>query len=387
MIKKILMACSNYWSSPFHVGSHHIAKYFADQGWKVGFLSDPISPLHILNGVDQILHDRWSLYKSGGRVDYGDKIWAYVPGALATPHNKPLLRSLWIQRNWNRLTYPSVIKKIKQHDFDSVDILYFDSINHLYLLDSIKYKKSLFRIADNYSGFSKSTSAAREAERELAGRVDVVLFTARSLEEYVMSLSPRKALYLPNGVNYRHFAEGSKFLPVEYENIKKPIALYVGAMAEWFDFDLINFAAQKLPDISFVLVGPDSLAKQRLKKLPNIHILGARNYTDLPAYMHNADVGLIPFDIENHANLVNNINPLKLYEYMACGLPVVSVKWKELILLQSPAIVCYTPEDFALAIENVCSQGKTHKELYQTYAYRHDWGRQLEKLLWILSLE
>ena len=375
------MACANYWTSPFQVGSHHIAKGFADRGWKVGFLSDPISPLHILNGVNQELRDRWNLYQSGGRVDYGDKIWAYVPGALATPHNKMLLRSFWMQRNWYRLSYPCVVEKLKQHGFDSVDILYLDNPNHLYLLDCIKYKKSVFRIADNNSGFSKSTCAARDVEREIAGRVDVVLYTARSLEEHVMSLSPRKALYFPNGVNYRHFAEDSKIMPPEYEHIKRPIALYVGAMAEWFDFDLINDAAQKLPDISFVLVGPDGLAKQRLKKLPNIHILGARKYTDLPAYMHNADVGLIPFDIENHANLVNSINPLKLYEYMACGLPVVAVKWKELTMLQSPVVLCKTPNDFVAAIVNACAQGRAYKEIYQAYAYHHDWGTQVEALI------
>lgn len=375
------MACANYWTSPFQVGSHHIAKGFADRGLKVGFLSDPISPLHILKGANQELRDRWSLYQSGGRVDYGDKIWAYVPGALATPHNKMLLRLFWVQRNWYRLSFPPVVEKLRQHGFDSVDILYLDSPNHLYLLDCIKYKKSVFRIADKSSGFSKSTRVARDVEREIAGRVDVVLYTARSLEEHAMSLSPKQAIYYPNGVNYHHFAEGSKLMPPEYERIKRPIALYVGAMAEWFDFDLINDAAQKLPDISFVLIGPDVLAKQRLKNLPNLHVLGARKYTDLPVYLHNADVGLIPFDIKNHANLVNSINPLKLYEYMACGLPVVSVKWKELTMLQSPAMLCSTQDDFVAAIVNACAQERAYKEIYQAYAYQHDWGTKVEALI------
>lgn len=375
------MGCGNYWTSPFQVGSHHIAKGFADHGWNVGFLSAPISPLHILNGVNQELRDRWSLYLSGGRVEYGGKIWTYVPGALATPHNKILLRSLWMQRNWYSLSFPPVLEKLKQHGFDSVDILYLDFFNHPYLLDCIKYKKSIFRIADKSSGFVNSTRAAIDVEKEIASRVDLVLYTARSLEEHVMSLSPKRAIYFPNGVNFRHFADGSKLMPPEYEHIKRPIALYVGAMAEWFDFDLINVSAQQLPDISFVLIGPDGLAKQRLKKLPNIHILGVRKYANLPAYIHNADVGLIPFDIENHADLVNSINPLKLYEYMACGLPVVAVKWEELTMLQSPAVLCGTPDDFAAAIVDACAQGRAYKEIYQAYAHQHDWGIQVEALM------
>lgn len=382
MPKKILMACGVYWNSAFQVGSHHIAKGFADRGWNVGFLSDPISPLHILNGFSQELIDRWSLYKNGGRMEYEDRVWAYVPGALATPHNKIFLRSSWVQRNWSRLSFPPIIKKLEQHGFDSVDLLYFDFPTHHYLLDYIKYKKTILRVADNSSGFLKNTRAARDAEREIAGRVDNVLYTARSLEEHVMSLSPQQATYFPNGVNYEHFAEGSKLIPPEYEHIKRPIALYVGAMSEWFDFELINNVAQKLPKISFVFIGPDGLAKQRLKKHPNVHVLGARRYTDLPAYMHNADVGLIPFDVENNADLVNSINPLKLYEYMACGLPVVAIKWEELKILQSLATLCETPDDFAEAIVQACTIARSgeNKEAYQSYASQRDWKKLVATL-------
>lgn len=375
------MACANYWSSPFQVGSHHIARGFADRGWEVGFLSDPISPLHILNGISQELRDRWSLYKKGGMLDCDDKIWAYVPGALVTPNNKTLLRSLWVQQNWSKLSLPLVVEKIRQHGFDSVDILYLDSPNHSYLLDCIKYKTAIFRVADNTSGFSKITRAARDAEKEIAGRVDVVLYTAQNLEKHVLSLSPRRTLYFPNGVNYRHFAGGSNLMPPEYEHIKKPIALYVGAMAEWFDFDLINHAAKKLPDVSFVFIGGDALAKQRLERLDNIHLLGTRKYADLAPYMYNADVGLIPFDLENHTDLVNSINPLKLYEYMACGLPVVSVKWQELETLKTPAILCASKPEFVSGITSAISLKGKSRDLHQAYAQQHDWASRVETLI------
>jgi glycosyltransferase involved in cell wall biosynthesis len=374
------MACTNYWDSPFQVGSHHIARGFADKGFQVAFISNPISPLHILNGIGQELKERWLSYRKGGSLDYGDKIWSYVPLALTTPNNKPLLQSEWLQQNWYKLSLPLVIEKIKQHGFAAVDILYFDNPNHFYLLDHIQHKQSVFRIADKSIGFSNSTRAARDMEKKVAGRVDMVLYTAQNLKEHVEILSPKKSIYFPNGVNYQHFADGSHKMPIEYIHIKRPIALYVGAMVEWFDFDLMNHVAKKLPNISFVFIGPDLLAKQRLNQLDNIHILGRRDYADLPPYLHNADVGLIPFDVKGYADLVNNVNPLKLYEYMACGLPVVAVKWKELALLQSPAMLSVSPDEFVEAIEYSLEQGSSRK-INQAYASQHDWASVLEWML------
>lgn len=381
MTKSILVAGGLPWSSPIHVGNHHIAQGFADLGWRVCFLSDPISPFHLLNVVNQELRERWAVYKEGGKWEYDHKIWGYVPGALLTPHNKPILRSKWVMNNWSKLTIPSVRNKIKEMGFADVDILYLANSNDVYLLDCVRYKKSIMRIADMNCGFPKSTRASRAAEEAIARRADMVLYTAKNLEEYVLSLSPKKAVYFPNGVDYQHFASGSTEMPEEYKNLHKPIALYVGAMGNWFDFDLVSSTAHNLPEISFVLIGPDEVARKRLRALPNLHILGPRKFSELPAYMHNADVGLIPFDVKNHPDLINSTNPLKLYEYMACGLPVVTIAWKELTRFENPAILCSSQSEFESAIVDACSQGKTDKEKFQAFAQQHDWASQIQTII------
>lgn len=381
MTKKILMAGGLHWNSPSQVGSHHLAKGFANRGWDVGFLSDPISPLHLLHGINQELKDRWKVYQAGGRLEYNNKIWCYVPAAFCTPNNRAFLRSAWLQRNWNILTIPPITRKIKQNGFDPVDILYLCNANDLYLLKKIQHNKSVYRIADFNSGLPKSTPASRSAEKDIASSVDLVLYSARNLEDYVNSLNPKNSLYFPNGVDYQHFANGSRLFPQEFEQINKPIALYVGAMFDWFDFELINRAAQKLPEISFVLIGRDDMAKKRLLKLPNIHILGAKPFDELPSYIHNADVGLIPFDINNHPDLLNSVNPLKLYEYLACGLPVISVGWKELQTMNTPAILYKDLDEFTMKIRETCTQGKVHQQELTAYASQHDWGLQVDILI------
>lgn len=357
--KKILMACGNYWTSPFQVGSHHIARGFVQQGWEVCFISDPISPLHLLAGVTPELKERYRIHSMGGFYDnsFGDGfknlLWTYIPLALFTPHNKPILKSGYIHNNWHKFTCPNVIKKVSAQGFGEIDLLYIDSVVQGFWLDEIKYKKAVFRVADKITGFSKSTDAVRGLERKIAQKADVVAYTAHSLKDYVCEMEPKKTMHLPNGVNFEHFYYGSRTMPEDMKNIPKPIAIYVGAMDDWFDYELVNVAATELPKVSFVLIGPDKMARDRLRPLPNIYLLGRKNYADLPQYLYNADVGIIPFDVKNHKDLVNCINPLKLYEYMACGLPVVSVEWDELKFLNSPAKLCASYDDFINSIKGI----------------------------------
>ena len=307
-------------------------------------------------------------------------MWTYVPGALLTPHNKPLLRSRWVGERWAGLSRPNLVQMLREKGFGEVDVLYCDSVAHAGWLKEIACQKSLYRINDRLSGFSKATPVALELERELAGSVDLVVYAARSLEDYVKRLLPKSMAYLPNAVNYAHFSDGPQTLPPEYAAITRPIAIYVGAMDVWFDYRLMDEVAARLPNVSFVLIGPDDLAKQRLRARPNLHLLGRRAYDELPRYLHHADVGLIPFDMANHAELVRSIHPLKLYEYAACGLPVVAVEWEELTYLNSPAQLCRGTGDFILAIEQAISNRPAKTEL-QSYAAAHDWGERVATIL------
>ena len=385
-LRRVLMATGNQWHSPFQVGSHHLARGFVQAGWDVGCVSEPISPWHLLGGNSTELKERYRIYKDGGLREYEGRLWAYVPGALFTPHNKPFLDRKVIAEGWAQLSRPNLIDVLKREGFGDVDVLYCDSVVHQGWLKHIHSKRSVYRIADSLTGFSKTTPAALERERALARSVDLVVYAARSLEGYVKALQPKSMAYLPNAVNYAHFNGGPYPVPPEYAAIARPIAIYVGAMDVWFDYRLMDEVAARLPHISFVLVGPDDLARQRLRARPNIYLLGRRAYCDLPAYLHHADVGLIPFDVVDHAELVRSIHPLKLYEYFACGLPTVAVEWEELTYLKSPAQLCRGTEDFVLAIERAVST-PPEKVALQSYAASHDWSARVSSLLTHLGVQ
>ncbi len=369
------MAASNAWNSVFQVGSHHLAREFLKLGWQVAFVSNPISPFHILGSHS--FKDRFGLYRSGGL--HQDLLWAYVPGTLLPPQNRPLFRSEWIYRHWHELTFPSVIGKAKEKGFGEVDILYFDSPLQSFWKSSIRARHTVYRRVDQHTGFKTTTPTFQKLEEELIREVDLVVCTAKTLADSIEGKAKR-IQHLPNGVPLAHFIN-QREKPPEYAAIPKPIIVYVGAIEYWFDFALVEKIAKELPQISFVFIGP--VKENRIKPLKNMHFLGPRPYSEIPGYLQFADVGWIPFDVKQYPDLIHNVNPLKLYEYMASGLPVVSTRWQELENIQSPAYLSNTPEEFKehllLALE------EKNPERVRRFAAKLDWSTRAQQLLEFLG--
>jgi hypothetical protein len=380
MSKKVFVISTNHWTSPFQVGTHELTKEFIKAGWKVAFISDPISPLHLLKTNNSSIYSRFNIYMSGGEFYYYDQLWTYIPFTLLPPQNVPILRSKFIYENWNKFTFPNVYKKICKIGFDEVDLIYFDGYVHAFWLDKIKYKKSVLRIADVTSGFPKYTKHSENIERELARSVDLVVYTAHNLSSYVSNLSPKKSYYLSNGVNFDHFHNGSRQMPEEFIKIPEPRIVYIGAMDFWFNFELLQFAADQLPEYSFILIGNDSIAKLKFKNRKNIYLLGTRPYNDIPMYLHNSNVGIIPFNYKDFPLLVNSINPLKLYQYFACGLPVVAAKWDELLNINSPAVLYKDKDKFVQLLRKTLAEIVDIDSLI-SFARKADWSNKYKELI------
>jgi glycosyltransferase involved in cell wall biosynthesis len=247
-------------------------------------------------------------------------------------------------------------------------------------LDAIPHRRSVLRIADRMSAMGNQTPHMLEDQRRLVQACDLVAYTARTLEPDVAAMGARRSMYLPNGVDYMHYAAGDCAVPPDLSHIPRPIAVYLGAIEEWFDFATLNSLTAELPWISFVLIGPDRLARGRLTPRPNLHLLGRRPYALIPGYLHNSDVGLIPFDTKRYRDLIRSVHPLKLYEYLACGLPVVATHWEELALLNSPAILCRDPHEFAAAVTS-CLSRDPDPARYQAFAAAADWQGRVKTLI------
>ena len=378
------MATVNHWTSTFQIGGHHIARCLVNAGWDVAFVSTPLSPAH-LAALTPDVRGRLDLYRKGGVTDLDDHVWAYVPGALLVPRATWPLRAPWLHHQWPRLTLPNLVRTVRQHGFGEVDLLYVDAPVHQPWLSAIARRRSVFRLYDRLSGFRAFGPQMGAIARRLASEVDLLVYSARSLEPDVDALAPRRSLYLPNGVDFTRFSLAGEAPPTGLASIPRPIAIYVGAIDRWFDFDALNALTDGLPDVSFVLVGPDRLARDRVVRRPNLHLLGWHPHAEVPAYLHAADVGLIPFDVVGHQELVDAIHPLKLYEYLAAGLPVVAADWEELRLLDSPAHLCRTHGDYIAAVRAVLAS-RPDPDPGMAVARAADWQGRVRQLLEALDL-
>lgn len=238
---------------------------------------------------------------------------------------------------------------------------------------------------DNFALFHKGRRSILDAERVLASEADVVFATADELLERMRQLNPNSIL-LPNGADFAHFSSASGQIqpPPDIARIGKPVLGYVGEIAWWFDFDLVRDLATQNPDWSLVLIGQTHEARaSKLGQVPNIHLLGRKPYSELPAYLSRFDVCLLPFKIND---LTSAVNPVKLYEYLAAGKPVVSTPMREVLKYRDVVSVA-KPDEFSAAVSSALQSGNEPAlvQRRQEVARRNSWDMRVEEILRVIG--
>lgn len=198
-----------------------------------------------------------------------------------------------------------------------------------FLSGQFNEERFVYYCVDDFAAFEGfDAEAISIAESRLMGHADVVLATSRPLFESRWFKHPNVHL-VRHGVDHEHFASALDDrlpLPEALREIPKPIAGFFGLIDHWFNVPLMTAVAQSSPDVSFVLIGDERVDVESLRNLPNVYLLGRQPYAELPAYCAHFDLGLIPF-VRNQ--LTESVNPIKLREYLAAGLPVVSTDLPE----------------------------------------------------------
>lgn len=220
----------------------------------------------------------------------------------------------------------------------------------------------------------------------------VVASVARNLHENALKERP-DAIYLPNAVEEGRFDQPPTPNPALEDKVfsrivsaGKFIAGYYGALAEWFDYELLARTAELLPDWHFVLIGPDydgSIKKSRIISHQNITWLGPRDYQTLPGYLHLFDVAMIPFRI-NEITLATS--PLKLFEYFAGGKPVVTTPMPECTAF-TEVCIANNAEEFSAALRSAKDLAKKPEYLHRLAALTqgNTWRSRTHHVFYALS--
>lgn len=240
-----------------------------------------------------------------------------------TPYTEPTLVST------NLTVYPIEYyhTKGKLHEGS---ILYYTYPPTLRRLTKLNPSFTIFDCIDEPAGIFAHWNSGHIWENSVKN-ADIVPCSAIKLHKMAKKYN-KEAFLVPNGCDFEHFKPKEWDVPEDLKNLPGRKITFSGAIAPWLDIQLIYEVAQNYPNDSIVLVG--YLYDMVLKNAPsNIYVLGHKDYKILPAYLHHSDVLIIPFNVNDP--VIEATNPIKLWEYLATGKPIVTTNIPEVTMESS----------------------------------------------------
>ncbi|HEU4390145.1 MAG TPA: glycosyltransferase, partial [Blastocatellia bacterium] len=209
------------------------------------------------------------------------------------------------------------------------------------------------------------------AETQLADDCDLLVVTAqRLLEKWKHRRGP--TVLARNAVDYGFYERHSR--PANrLGDARRPIVGYYGAIAPWFDLELLAYIASERPDYTFVLIGGIfDVDVSRLKSMPNVRLLGQQEYELMPQYLYEFDACVLPFKINQTTEATD---PVKLYEYLAGGKPVVASPLPELEQCSELLYISHHQTDFVTKLDEAVSERDPDlAERRKAFARQNTWA-------------
>lgn len=264
----------------------------------------------------------------------------------------------------------------------------------VYFVGKMGEEMVIYDCVDEYSAFPAYSSPLRKKEivsneEKLINRADIVFTTSKPLQEKKKKLNLNTYL-VHNVADVSHFSRAyyeELSLSEDLRGVAKPIIGFIGALDSYkVDFELISFIAERQPKWSIVLIGPiaegdrsTSIDKIQAKK--NIYFLGLKSYKELPAYLKAFDVCIIPYKLNEYTRFSF---PLKVFEFLAAGKPVVTTNLPSLAELQNVLRVATGPEEFLKQISEALLEDNSQVEKRVKVAGENTWDHRIDQLLSII---
>ena len=343
--KRLIMLSTSYWDAPLKFRRHKFAEIASRNDFDVFYVNPTFTLLSYFQDVDcrKIFFD---FFKGAKHVTDHLKV-------ITMPPLLPFQKKSHTINIINRVIVKILLKIVlrKQMKDPSFVLMVYEPTDYYRLIKKDR-TVVVYECVDDHSEYpfnEKIKDKIIEVEKKLIDQSDLLSVTSRYL------LAKKKHLHAnhiltPNGVDFNLFhsaMDAGTAMPADIAAIKSPVILYVGAVMEWFDYDLLIKIAAHNKDWNIVLIGPQTINHDLFKPHSNIHVLGVKHQSKLPGYLKKSTVCIIPFLVND---LVKGVNPLKLYEYLAAGKPIVSTALPDVLPFEKTHVVHI---------------GKTHQEFIE----------------------
>ncbi|MBC2724383.1 MAG: glycosyltransferase [Desulfosporosinus sp.] len=303
-------------------------------------------------------------------------VWAPISGRFPLKQLTKTCRRVFIQNTLRKLdmTRPIVM---------------FSRPGMVGLVEEIpSYSLSIYHVVDEYAAYGNKTLDAhrriQKLEQEMIALVDMVVVVSKKLYEAKQPLNANTYL-VPNGVNFKAYTDAlaDPYLPEDIRVINPPRLGYSGLIGDRLDLAMLTELAQKNPQWSLVFLGEVRFSEKleawhALQTLPNIHCLGKVDVSQVPYYLKGFQAGLIPYAITRESE---HISPLKLYDYLAVGMPVVSIDFPAAREFSDYINLADSPNGFTQAVQAALKDSTPERcQERRNVAAQHTWEARIKQL-------
>lgn len=384
--RDIIVVGQQPWDTDIGSNCKNIAIEFSRNN-RVLYVNSPLDTKTLMtNKDDPKIKKRLAviLKKQSGLEQIGDNLWTYYPDVKIASINwmKPTSVFSIFNKINNKGFARSIKKAIKQLGFKNY-ILFNDSemFKAFYLKEFLQPDVSVYYSRDYMLGVAYWKKHGAILEPQLIAKSDVCTANSTYLADYCKQYNPR-SYYVGQGCDLSLFNSADGFeIPEDIRLINNPIIGYVGALqSSRLDIGIIEYIAAKRPDWNIVLVGPedDEFKASKLHVMPNIHFLGSKDGSMLPAYINMFNVCINP-QVVNEITIGNY--PRKIDEYLAMGKPVVATLTRAMEIFSEHTYLGKDKEAYITLIQKALDEDDAAlQQKRKDFAASHTWENNVAEI-------
>ncbi len=371
------------WKEPYWTNKQYTAQQLAQRGWSVlyvesiGLRAPKLGSAKDLGRIKNRLMSGIRAFISGP-LQVEKNIWVLSPLVVPAAYRFPLLK------RFNQSLMQWMIAHFLKKHGGHVSLVWS---YHPFMMDVTKTLKPdhlVYHCVDDLSAVPGiHVEEFKKAEVTLLTKADYVFVTAPALLDHCKQYNAN-SYYYSNVVDIDHFKSGLLVDPDDLAEIPHPRLVYHGVLSDFkLDFELLLNTAKNNPTWSLMIIGEqregqDNFFVRQMRELGNVYFLGYKRYQELPAYLNQCDVGLLPTSLNKYTD---SMFPMKYYEYIASGLPVASTPLAFTRHVYGGVETGESSQEFSDAINRQIMHGRISSREIDTLVGDNTWSKRMDKML------